>query len=120
MRLGRVASTLLGIEERLAVSTYLLHDTSLALGKCNVATGLVVDELDLNLATLAAALLVIVIVVVGGAGTLALDASVLSDAAVANLRLVEVGRRGLVVLIGDVGHCGQVRGCWMVSQGSKR
>ena len=44
---------------------YLLHDTSLALGKGNVSTRLVGDELDLNLAALAAALLIVIIVVHG-------------------------------------------------------
>jgi hypothetical protein len=42
----------------------LLHDSSLALGKCDVSARLVADELDLNLATLATALLVIIVVVV--------------------------------------------------------
>lgn len=46
------------------VEAYLLHNSSLTLGKRDVATRLVADELDLNLATLTAALLVIVVVVV--------------------------------------------------------
>lgn len=84
-----------------------------------MTTRLVVDELDLNLATLATALVVIIIFIVSGAGTLALDASVLGSVAVANLGLIEVGGRGLVVLIGDVGHCG-LCDCGMVSRGSKK
>lgn len=43
---------------------YLLHNSSLALGKCDMSARLVADELDLNLATLATALLVIIVVVV--------------------------------------------------------
>lgn len=88
-------------------ATNLLHDSSLALGECDVATRLVADELDLDLATLAAALVVVIIVIFGCAGTGTLDAAILSDAGVAiadRMRLVELGRRGLVVLISDVGH----------------
>ena len=43
--------------------TYLLHDTSLALGEGDVPTRLVLDELDLNLSSLAAGLVIIVVVV---------------------------------------------------------
>src|SRR3712207_3209929 len=56
--------------------TYLLHDTGLALGKGNVATRLVLDELDFNLSSLAAGLVVVVVIVVGGSAG-ALDAAVL-------------------------------------------
>lgn len=86
--------------------TYLLHDTGLALGECNVAARLVADELDLNLATLAADLILIIVIVIGSGRTLALDATSLGGGrAIANrVRLVEVGGRGLVVLVGDVCH----------------
>lgn len=86
--------------------TDLLHNTSLALGKGDVSTRLVADELDLNLATLAAALLIIVVLVVGGGLSLTLHAAgFLGCAAIADgVRVVKLGRRGLVVLIGDVGH----------------
>ena len=56
--------------------TYLLHDTSLALGEGDVPTRLVLDELDLNLSSLAAGLVIIVVVVVGS-GARTLDAAVL-------------------------------------------
>ena len=87
--------------------TNLLHDAGLALGEGDVAARLVADELELDLAALAAALLVVVIVVVGGARAGALDAATLTDGGVAiadGMRVVELGGRGLVVLISDVGH----------------
>jgi hypothetical protein len=68
-----------------------------------VAPGLVADELYLDLATLPTALLVVVVVV---ALSLALDATTLGGriAIADRVRLLEVGGRGLIVLIGDVGH----------------
>ncbi len=93
------------------LATNLLHDAGLALGKGNMATRLVRDELDLNLAALAATLFVIIIVVVGGRRTLALDAARLGGGAAVAYRVgvVNVLRRGLVVLVGDVGHgCGRL------------
>jgi hypothetical protein len=90
-------------------STNLFHDASLALGKGDVAARLVGDELDLNLPTFAVALFVIIVVIISGAGTGTLGATRL--AAIADrVRLIEVGRRGLVVLIRDVGHCRGYRG----------
>ena len=66
---------------------------------------LVADELYLNLATFAAALVLVVVVVVGGAGALALDAARFYGGAIAGgVRLVQLGWRRLVVLVGDVGH----------------
>lgn len=47
---------------------YLLHDTSLTLGEGDVATRLVLDELDLDLASLTTLTLVIVVVVVASGG----------------------------------------------------
>lgn len=87
--------------------TNLLHNTGLALGKGDVATRLVGDELDLNLATLAATFLIIVVVVVGGdAGSRALGATgVARRVAIADrVGVVEVVGRSLIVLVGDVGH----------------
>ena len=84
---------------------YLLHDAGLALGEGDVATRLVADELDLNLAPLATTLLVVIIVVVGRTRARTLDAAALSCAIADGMRIVELGRGGLVVLIGDVGHC---------------
>lgn len=72
-----------------------------------MAARLVADELDLNLATLTAALLVIVIVVVGSARSGALDATRLSGDRVSiadRVRVVKLGWGGLVVLVSDVGH----------------
>lgn len=90
------------------LATYLLHDASFALREGNVPSRLVADELNLNLTTLAATLLVIIIVIVGSAGALALDSTRFGGActcAVADrLRVVELGRGRLVVLIRDVGH----------------
>lgn len=72
--------------------TYLLHDTGLALGECDVATRLVADELDFDLAPLATALLVVIIVVVGRARARTLDAAALSGAIADGMRIVELGR----------------------------
>jgi hypothetical protein len=85
--------------------TNLLHDASFPLGECDVATRLVADELDLNLATLATTLLIVVVVIIiGRALALTLHAATLGGSTIA-VRVVEVAGRGLVVLIGDVGHC---------------
>lgn len=89
--------------------TYLLHDTSLALGKGNVATRLVADELDFDFAALAAALVIVIIIVIGRGRAGALDTAgfVVVDIAIAHgMRVVQLGGRGLFVLIGDVGHFG--------------
>ena len=67
--------------------TYLLHDTSLALGEGDVTTRLVLDELDFDLPALATWLVVVVVIVVGGAGARTLDAASL---AIAILELVVV------------------------------
>lgn len=89
-----------------AKQTYLLHDAGLALGEGNMATRLVADELDLDLAALATALLVVIIIVVVGAGTLHAARVIDGSVAVADVvSLVELVGRGLVVLIRDVGHC---------------
>lgn len=84
--------------------TNLLHDTSLALGEGDVSTRLVLDELDLNLATLATRLVIIVVVVVGSAGTRALDASAL-ERAIAILKIVLGGGRVGLVGGGQLSHC---------------
>lgn len=103
------------------LATNLFHDAGLALGKSNVATRLVRDELDLNLAALAATLFVVIIIVVGRRRTLAFDAARLGGAAVAyRVGVVNVLRRRLVVLVGDVGHgCGRLRvlGGWIGKEG---
>ena len=85
--------------------TYLLHDTGLALGKGDVTTRLVLDELDLNLSSLAAGLVVVVVIVVGSSAG-ALDAAVLhAEGAIAVV--VDRGRRVLVVLGDFAGHGGE-------------
>ncbi len=69
---------------------------------------LVSDELDLDLSPLASWLIVVIIVVVGCRRTLAFDAARLANCiAVSDGMLVEGRRRALVVLVGDVGHCGK-------------
>lgn len=68
------------------------------------------DELDLNLSPLASGLIVIIVVVVGGRGSLAFDAARLADCiTVSDSMLVEGRGRTLVVLVGDVRHCGKSR-----------
>jgi len=85
------------------LSTYLLHDAGLALGKGDVPTRLVLDELDLNLPALAAGLVVIVVVVVGSRA-LALGAADVSDTNLA-IAVVVQRRRGVLVVVGDFrGH----------------
>ena len=76
----------------LGSGTYLLHDTGLALGEGDVATRLVADELDFNLAPLATTLLIVIIVVVGRARARTLDAAALSCAIAYGMRIVELGR----------------------------
>lgn len=59
-----------------------------------MATRLVVDELDFNLAAFAAALLVVVVIVVGGALACALNASVFLGSRIAvtdRVRVLELG-----------------------------
>ena len=84
--------------------TDLLHDAGLALGEGDVSTRLVLDELDLNLASLATRLVVVIVVVVSRAGTRTLDASAL-EGAIAVLEVVGSGGRVGLVIGGDVGHC---------------
>jgi hypothetical protein len=85
--------------------TDLLHDSSFTLGEGDVPTRLVLDELDLDLATLATGLVIIVVVVVGGAGSLALDAAVLYLEAIAIANRVIVAWRRISVVFGDfAGH----------------
>lgn len=83
-----------------------LHDTGLSLREGNVATRLIADELNLNLTSLASSLLILILVVVGAAA-LTLDAARLVRGGIAvsyRVRFGDVGRRGLVVLVGDVAH----------------
>lgn len=99
--------------------TYLLHDTGLALGEGDVATRFITNKLDLDLATLTAALLIVIIIVVGDTSARALDATGLvgGSVAIADMGIVQLVGRGLVVLIGDVGHFfGIGRGLGMMLQ----
>jgi hypothetical protein len=86
---------------------HLLHDTSFSLGERDVATRLVGNELDLNLATLTATLLIIVVIVISDAVAWSLDAAALGTVvAIADgVRVVQVASGGLVVLISNIGHC---------------
>lgn len=80
--------------EQVRNGTYLLHNTSLPLGKGDVTTRLILDELNLDLAALTARL-VIVVVVVLGANAAALGTAGVS--AVARLLQVVVVRRELLL-----------------------
>jgi len=92
-----------------AIDSDLLHDTRLPLGECDVTARLVGDELDLNLSSLASGLIVVVVIVVGSRGSLTFDAARLAHRiAVSGGVLVEGRWRSLVVLVGDVGHCGKI------------
>lgn len=86
------------------MGTHLLHDTSLPLGKGDVATRFVLDELDLNLATLTAALFIIIVVVVGSTDARALGAARLGTVASAGDEIVVGGRRVLLSDGGDISH----------------
>jgi hypothetical protein len=86
--------------------TNLLHDAGFPLGEGDVPTRLVADKLDLNLATLAAALvIVVIIIVVGSALALALDTATLGSGGAVAVGIVEIAGRRLVVLVCNVGHC---------------
>lgn len=84
-----------------SATTYLLHDARLALGKGNVPTRLVLDELDFNLPALAAGLVVVVVVVVlGRAG--ALGAAIrIADVHLAIAHVVVNRGRRVLVVVGD-------------------
>jgi hypothetical protein len=99
---------------RKTIETYLLHDTSLALREGDVPTRLILDELDLDLSTLAARLVIVVVLVVGSC-TRTLDAAVLhAHGAIAVV--VDGGRRVLVVLGDFAGHGVESR-CRLVTRG---
>jgi hypothetical protein len=85
--------------------TYLLHDTGFALGKGNVSTRLVLDELDLNLPSLAAGLVIVVVVVVGS-GARPLHAAVLH--AHGAIAVVVQRRRRVLVVLGNLRSHGVV------------
>ena len=128
---GRPVTTTAAAAATATATTYLLHDTRLALGEGDVATRLVLDELDLNLAALTARLVIIVVVVVGGgssAGALALDTAVLGGAIVVEVLMLILSGGGIVVaqfgghgcLEGDgdsVGYSAQVITCSSSSAG---
>ena len=86
------------------LGTDLLHDAGFSLGESDVPTRLVLNELDLNLSSLATALVIIIVVIVSGrrnSGTLGasrLDA--VAGEVVAWGRLIKTGGR-----IGDISHC---------------
>lgn len=82
----------------------LLHDTSLPLGEGNMATRLVLNELDLNLAALTAGLVIIIVVVLG---THAAALGTTGVSAVTGLLEVIVGGRKLLLTNSShVGHNG--------------
>jgi hypothetical protein len=88
-------------------ATYLLHDAGLALGKSNVSTRLVLDELDLNLSALASGLVIVVVVVVGSRAW-ALGAAVRVADVEGAIAIVVQRRRRVLVVVGDFrGHDGE-------------
>lgn len=89
---------------RTTVTTYLLHDTRLALGEGNVAARLVLDELDLNLPALAAGLVIVVVVVVGRRALAFGAPGRVADAEGAIAVVVQRRRRVLVVVGNLRGH----------------
>jgi len=92
--------------------TNLLHDAGLALGKCDVATRLVCDELDLDFAALAATGLIIIIAIISSRLALSFGATDVSKASTISNAIV-MDRRKLGVNVGDVGgHGDDVLSCW--------
>lgn len=94
---------------------YLLHDAGFTLGESNVATRLILDELDLDLSTFASGLVVIIIVVVDVlVRSGALDATVGitgSERAVAIAgTLVVMAGRGIGIVVSD--FCGHDVDVW--------
>lgn len=78
---------------------------------------LVLDELDLNLSSLATGLVIVVVVVVGSAGTWSLHAAALAllDAIAVADTIVVAGRRVLVVFGEFAGHDSGVGGLVVAS-----
>jgi len=87
------------------IATYLLHDTSLPLRESDVATRLILNKLDLNLAALTARLVIIVVVVLG-AHAAALGATGVSAVA-GLLQVIMVWGEFLLADGSHVGHGGQ-------------
>jgi hypothetical protein len=88
-----------------ATGTDLLHDSRFALREGDMSARLILDELDLDLASFTTRLVVVVVVVVDRAGSLALGAAVLSLDAIAITNGVVVARRRISVVFGDfAGH----------------
>ena len=86
------------VTRRVTGRTYLLHDARLALREGDVPTRLVLDELDFDLASLAARLVVVVVIVVGGgACPRPLHTARLASAiAILEVVVLVVGRVGVV------------------------
>lgn len=85
----------------------LLHDPSLSLGECDVATRLVGNEFDLNLASLATTLLIIVVIIVSGCGHARTFGATGVKTIAAGKRVITWRRVIDGVGIGDVGHAGR-------------
>jgi hypothetical protein len=91
-----------------AAGTYLLHDAGLALGKGDVATRLVLDELDLDLPALTARLVVVIVVVVGRRAR-ALGAAIGIGGVEGAVAVVVQLRRRVLVVFGDLAGHGVAR-----------
>jgi len=103
------------VARRLDSHTYLLHDAGFALGESNVATRLILDELDLDLSTFASGLVVIIIVVVDvlvRSGALDATVGITSGeraVAIASAPIVMAGR-SVGIVVGD--FCGHDVDVW--------
>lgn len=106
MSQGRVApSIFLGATARsTTASTYLLHDTSLALGEGDVTTRLILDKLDLDLAALTTRLVIVVVVVLSAHAAALGTAGVSAVAGL--LQVIVVWRELLLTDRGHIGHLG--------------
>jgi hypothetical protein len=99
------AESIWELEVERSKHTHLLHDTRLPLGEGNVATRLILDELDLNLSALATGLVLIIVIVVGTHAR-ALGTAVVWGSVTGLLQVV-LGRRWVLLTDGgDVGHDG--------------
>jgi hypothetical protein len=57
-------------------ASYLLHDSSLALGESDVSTRLILNELDFNLSSLATGFVIVVVVIVESTLARTLDTAI--------------------------------------------
>lgn len=88
--------------ERNKQKTHLLHDTRLPLGEGDVATRLILNELDFNLSPLTTLLLIILLIITHATLRSAVVGSTVTTSGLLQLIL---GRRWVLLTDGsDVGH----------------